>query len=153
MNGRKVSWAIAVGVVAILVAGLIDAVRSARTSGSAPIQTATAEESAARETAIPVQTTAEALPRCTAQNIGVSIDVLGGKRVRLATLEGGQDVQSRAGGDFSPGFEQLIDVPYLAKPQLSSCDRPGPFTAFVIVGPHSPQRKLSGSEVGCFRGG
>jgi hypothetical protein len=39
---------------------MIDAVHSSRPSGSAPIQTATAEDSAARETAIPVETTAEA---------------------------------------------------------------------------------------------
>jgi hypothetical protein len=74
--------------------------------------------------------------------------------VRLAAVdEAHPDVQSRVGGDFSPGFEQLIDIPYLAEPQLANCDRRGPFTAFVIVGPYSAQRKLSGSEVGCFRGG
>jgi hypothetical protein len=73
--------------------------------------------------------------------------------VRLAAVDEGSDVQSRVGGDFSPGFEQLIDIPYLAEPQLSSCDRRGPFTAFVIVGPYSAQRKLSGREVECFRGG
>jgi len=182
MNRRQLTRVIAAGVVAVLVAGTVDAVRSSKPSGSAPIQTATTEESAAREMAVPVEAT-QAFPRCTVQNIGVSIDVLGGtatvvvrhvwgrachlaslpvrlsvtdrvgRKVRLATLEGGEDGQSRVGGDFSPGFEQLIDVPYLAEPQLSNCDRPGPFTAFVIVGPHSAQRKLSGSEVGCFRGG
>jgi hypothetical protein len=72
-----------------------------------------------------------------------------GRRVRLATVGGGQDLQSRVAGDFAPGFEQLIDIPYLAEPPLTSCDRRGPFTAFVIVGPYSAQRKLSGSEVGC----
>jgi hypothetical protein len=66
----------------------------------------------------------------------------------------GRPVQARVAGDFSPGFEQLIDIPYLAEPQAGeSCDRKGPFTAFVIAGPYSSQRKLSGSEVGCFRGG
>ena len=71
-----------------------------------------------------------------------------------AVDEAHPNVQSRVGGDFSPGFEQLIDIPYLAEPQPGeSCDRRGPFTAFVIVGPHSAQRKLSGSEVGCFIGG
>jgi len=185
MARRQLTWAIAAGVIAVLIAGTVDAVRSSEPSGSAPIQTATTEESAAREAAIPVETTAEALPRCTVQNIGVSIDVLGGtaqvvvrhvwgrpchlappllvrlslddrvgRRVRLATLDEGSDVQARVGGDFSPGFEQLIDIPYLAEPQAGeSCDRKGPFTAFVIIGPYSAQRKLSGSEVGCFRGG
>ena len=77
-----------------------------------------------------------------------------GRRVRLATLAGGSVVQSHIGGDFTPGFEQLIDIPYLAEPTVDEgCDRRGPFTAFVIVGPYSAQRRLSGSEVGCFRGG
>jgi hypothetical protein len=123
------------------------------------------------------------LPLCTAQNIGVSIDVLGGtaavvvrhvwgrpcdlapltvrlgvtdlvgRRVRLASLSEGPVLPSHIEGDFAPGFEALIDIPYLAKPQLMSCASRGPFTAFVIVGPYSAQRKLSGSEVGCFRGG
>jgi hypothetical protein len=148
MARRQLTWAIAAGVIAVLIASTVDAVRSSEPSRSAPIQTATTEESAARQAAIPVETTAEALPRCTVQNIGVSIDVLGetaqvvvrhvwgrpchlappllvrlslddrvGRRVRLATLDEGSDVQARVGGDFSPGFEQLIDIPYLAEPQ------------------------------------
>ena len=143
MTPRQLTWAIAAGVIAVLIAGTVDAVRSSKPSGSAPIQTATTEESAAREAAIPVKTTAEALPRCTVQNIGVSIDVLGGtaqvvvrhvwgrpchlappllvrlsltdrvgRRVRLAAVdEAHPAVQARVGGDFSPGFEQLIDIP------------------------------------------
>jgi hypothetical protein len=182
MTRRQFTWVIAAGVIAVLVAGTIDAVRSSKPSGSASSRVVKTEESA-RETAIPVETTAEALPRCTDQNIGVSIDVLGGtatvvvrqvwgrpchlapltvrlgltdrvgRRVRLATGGEGPAVPSHVRGDFSSGFEKLINIPYLAEPQLANCDRKGPFTAFVIVGPYSAQRKLSGSEVGCFRGG
>lgn len=182
MLRTRLSWLVIGGVAVILVAAAVDAIRSPEPSASSP-RRETATERSAGKTTLAGATRPESLPRCTVQNIGVSIDVLGGmatvavrhvwgrpchlaplpvrlsvtdrvgRRVRLATLEGGEDVQSRAGGDFSPGFEQLIDVPYLAEPQLSNCDRPGPFTAFVIVGPHSAQRKLSGSEVGCFRGG
>ena len=178
MTRRRLTWVIATGVVAVLIAGAVDAVRSSE-PGSGPSRMVTTERSAAREMTTPVETTPEALPRCTVQNIGVSIDVLGGtatvvvrhvwgrachlaplpvrlsvtdrvgRRVRLATVGGGHDLQSRVAGDFSPGFEQLIDIPYLAEPQLTSCDRRGPFTAFVIIGPYSAQRKLSGSEVGC----
>lgn len=183
---QQLTWVIAGGVIAVLVAGTVDAVRSSEPSGSSPSRVATTERSGAREMAIPVETTAEALPRCTVQNIGASIDVLGGtaqvvvrhvwgrpchlappllvrlslddrvgRRVRLAAVdEAHPAVQARVGGDFSPGFEQLIDIPYLAEPQAGeSCDRKGPFTAFVIVGLYSAERKLSGSEVGCFRGG
>jgi hypothetical protein len=182
MTRRQLMWVIAAGVIAVLVAGTVDAVRS-EPSGSSPSPVATTEQSAAGATTIPVETTPEGFPRCTVQNIGVSIDLLGGtaavvvrhvwgrpchlapltvrlgvtnrvgRRVRLATLDEGPVVPSHIEGDFSPGFEELIDIPYLAKPQLTSCDSRGPFTAFVIVGPYSAQRKLSGSEVGCLRGG
>lgn len=185
MTRRQLTWVIAAGLIAILVAGTVDAVRSSESSGPNPSEVATTERSAAgEEVTIPVEATPEGLPRCTVQNIGVSIDVLGGtatvvvrhvqgrpcrlaplpvrlsltdrvgRRVRLTAVdEADPDVQSRVGDDFSPGFEQLIDIPYLAEPQLSNCTRKGPFTAFVIIGPYSAQRKLSGSEVGCFRGG
>ena len=184
MTRRQLTWVIATGLVAVLIAGAVDAVRSSE-PGSSPSRMVTTERSAARVMTIPVETTPEALPRCTVQNLGVSIEVMGGtatvvvrhvwgrpcqlthplpvslsvtdrvgRRVRLATLAGGEDLQSRVGGDFSPGFEQLIDIPYLAEPTVDEgCDRRGPFTAFVIVGPYSAQRRLSGSEVGCFRGG
>lgn len=182
MVRTRLSWLVIGGVAVILVAAVFEAIRSPGPSASSPRQE-TATERSAGKTRLTGVTRPESLSRCTVQNIVVSIDVLGGmatvavrhvwgrpchlaplpvrlsvtdrvgRRVRLATLEGGEDVRSRAGGDFSPGFEQLIDVPYLAEPQLSNCDRPGTFTAFVIVGPHSAQRKLSGSEVGCFRGG
>ena len=141
MDRRQLTWVIAVGVIAVLVAGMIDAVHSSRPLGSAPIETATTEESAARGTAIPVQTTAEALPRCTAQNIGVSIDVLGGtasvvmrhvwgrachlaslrvrlsvtdrvgRRVRLATLEGGQNFQLAPGAISHPASSSSSTFP------------------------------------------
>jgi hypothetical protein len=182
MTRRRLTWVIATGVIAILVAGTVDAIRSSEPLASSPSRE-TARERSARETTFAVVTTPESLPRCTVQNIAVSIDVLGGTatiavrhvwgrpcylaplpvrlsltdrlggRVRLATVEDGPDVQSRVGGDFSPGFERLIDIPYLANPQLASCNSRGPFTAFVIVGPYSAQRRLSGGEVGCFRGG
>jgi hypothetical protein len=178
MTRRRLTWVIAAGVLAVSVAVTVDAVRSSEPSGSDRNRAMT-EWSAGRETSA-AQRKHEPLPHCTAQNIGVSIDVLGGTatvvvqhvwgrpchlvpvpvrlsvtnrfggRVRLATVGGGgPDVQSRVGGEFSPGFEQLIDIPCLANPRLTGCNRGGPFTAFVIVGPHSAQRKLSGSEVGC----
>ena len=182
MRRTRLSWLAIGAVMVILVAAAVDAIRSSEPSASSSRRETVEKKSEGEPTVVPA-TAPESLPRCNAQNIGVSIDVLGGtatvavrhvwgrachlaslpvrlsvadrvgRRVRLATLDGREDVQSRVGGDFSPGFEQLIDVPYLAEPQLSNCDRPGPFTAFVTVGPHSAQRKLSGTEVGCFRGG
>jgi hypothetical protein len=184
MTRRQLTRVIAAGVIAVLVAGTVDALRSSEPSGSSPSRVATSERLAAGAMTIPAETTPEALPRCTAQNLGVSIDVLGGtaavvvrhvwgrpchlaplaarlsltdrvgRRVRLAAVdEAHPAVQASVAGDFSPGFEQLIDIPYLAEPQPGeSCDRKGPFTAFVNVGPYSAQRKLSGGEVGLLQG-
>ena len=134
----RFSWLVTGGVAVILVAAAVDAIRSSEPSASSSIRETTTERPAGL-------TTPESLPRCTAQNIGVSIDVLGGTativvrhvwgrpcqlaplpvrlsltnrlggRVPLATVEDGPDVQSRVGGDFSPGFERLIDIPYLAR--------------------------------------
>ena len=183
MLGTRLSWLVIGGVAVIVVAAAVDAIRSSEPSASSSTSRETATERSAGEATLVVVATPEGLPRCTVQNIGVSIDVLGGtatavvrhvrgrpchltplpvrllvsdragRRVRLAAVDEGPPVQTRVAGDFSPGFEQLIDIPYLAEPQLGDCDRAGPFTAFVIVGPYSAQRKLSGSEVDCFRGG
>ena len=179
MLRSRLSWLVIGAVAVILVAAAVDAFRSSEPSASSPSRETTTERPAG-ETTLAVVTTPESLPRCTVQNLALSIDVLGGTasivvrhvwgrachlaplpvrtsltnrfggRVRLATVGGGRpDVQSRVGGDFSPGFERLIDIPYLAHPPLANCNSRGPFTAFVIVGPYSAQRKLSGSEVGC----
>lgn len=66
-----------------------------------------------------------------------------GGPVRLTTAS-----ESVVAGTFAPDFERLINITYLPK-----CDQRGPFVAFVNVGPYSARRKLSGNEVGCFRGG
>jgi hypothetical protein len=172
------TWLIATGVIAVLFAGTVDAIRSSEPTASSPSRE-TARERSAGETTVVAVTTPQPLPYCTTQNIGVSIEVLGGTasvvvrhvwgrpcrltplsvrlsltnrfggRVRMATVGGDPDFQSRVGGDFSPGFERLVDIPYLANPPLTSCNSRGPFTAFVIVGPYSAQRKLTGREVGC----
>jgi hypothetical protein len=173
MTRGRLTWVIVTGVMAVLVAGTVDAVRSSEPWASSSSRETTTQQSAARETALPVETTPKSLPRCTAQHIGVSIDVLGerppsscatsgaarvislplpvrlsvtdrvGRRVRLSPQS-----ESVVKGDFAPGFERLIDITYLSK-----CDQRGPYTTFVIAGPYSAQRKLFGREVGCFRGG
>lgn len=182
MIRRRLTWIIVGAVIALVGAAVVD---SLRPSGSPASQPAHSKSGSVFEARDPILAPARVgLPRCTAQHIGVSIDVLGGtatvvvrhvwgsschlaplpvrlsvtdrvgRRVRLAGVdEAHPDVQARVRGDFFPGFEQLIGIPYLARPQLADCDAAGPFTAFVTVGPYSAQRKLSGSEVGCFRGG
>jgi hypothetical protein len=173
----RLTWVIVAGVVAVSVAGIVDALRSSEPPVSTPNTRPAMELPAAGQFTSPAGTVDAPLARCTAQQIAVAIDVLGGaativvrhvwgkpchlsrlpidltvkdragSRVRLPTTEG-SETQSRVGGDFSPGFEQLINITY-----LPNCDQRGPFDAFVNVGPYSARRKLSGNEVGCFRGG
>jgi hypothetical protein len=170
MTRARLTWVIVGGVGAVRVAGAVDAVRS-----SEPKARPAMEWSAARETTFPVVTT-EGLPRCTTRHLRVSIEVLGGTATivvrhvwggachlartpirllvsdrlgrRVGLEADGSESESVVEGDFSPDFERLIDIAY-----LQNCHQRGPFTEFVLFGPHSTQRKLPGSAVGCFRGG
>ena len=160
MARARLSWAIGGAVVLLAVVGTVDAVRSSEANAPRAMP-----RPAAREATFAPEPH-EALPRCTPQNIGVAVVVRHvwgrpchlaalpvrlsvtdrrGRRVRLET--DGSPSERAVDGDFAPGFERLIDIPYLA-----NCDERGPFAAFVIVGPHSAQRRLSAREVGCFRG-
>lgn len=177
MLRTRFTWVVVGGILALAVAGTVDALLGSE-SGTAPETGAgLPQPRSADALSVPAEVTTAPLPRCTAQQIAVSIDVLGGSatiavrhvwgspchlprlpidltvkdragnRVRLPTTEG-SETQSRVGGDFSPGFEQLINITY-----LPNCDQRGPFRAFVNVGPYFARRKLSGNEVGCFPGG
>ena len=174
----RFSWLVTGGVAVILVAAALDAIRSSEPSASSSIRETTTERSAGlttpeslprctfRNLAVSIDVLRGKAsvvlrhvwgrPCHLGPPLPVRLSVTNrfGGRVRLATaggvpVRGGPDVQSRVGGDFSPGFERLIDIPYLADPPLTNCNARGPFTAFVIVGPYSAGRKLSGSEVGC----
>lgn len=180
---RRLSWVVVGGVLALGVAGVIDTLRlsgsspSASEVGAAPTNEGRREFGAsAAESSIPAAAGDVPLPRCTAQQIGASIEVLSGtatiivrhvwggpchlprlpveltvkdragKPVRLVTDEG-REFEAGIGGDFSPNFERLMSIPYLHR-----CHR-GPVRAFLNVGPYTARRTLSGGEIGCFRGG
>jgi hypothetical protein len=163
---RRVTWVI-VGVLAVVVAvAAVDAMRSPESPGLRGTEKATTGEAVS----------SEPLPRCAAQQIAVSIEAPGGsativvrhawgKSCHLARLPIDLTVRDRAGrrvrllaadepsgvaGDFSPGFERLINITY--RPG-HYCNRPGPFVASVNVGPYFARRTLSASEIDCFRGG
>jgi len=122
--------------------------------------------SAARTTPMP-------LPRCSSEQLALSIEVLGGSPtavlrhvmgepcrltrvpVDLRVLDrAGNRVRRSYGGDqavdgkFFPDFERLLGITY-----LPTCEARGPYTAIATVGPYSARGKLSGREVGCFTGG
>ena len=114
---------------------------------------------------------ARPLPRCTHQQIAVSIEVLagiatnvvrhvGGGPCHLRPLRLGLTIRDRAGkrvwqgeiasafgGDFSSGSEQTVHFPI--PNDVPHCQRRDPFLARVTVGRYSARRKLSGSEIGC----
>jgi len=69
-------------VAVILVAAAVDTIRSSEPSAT--------ERSAAGEVTIPVEATPEGLPRCTVQNIAVSIEVLGGTATVVVRHVGGR---------------------------------------------------------------
>jgi hypothetical protein len=167
------AWLTRVIVAALVILGIVAAIEAVRSDSRA-------EPGSMRGDVRPAQprsqtgsaVTDEPSPRCTAQQLALAIDVLAGDATivlrhvwgsscRLGRLPVELTVKDRAGrrvrladtepgveGDFSPGFERLINITYLPR-----CGQRGPFDALVNVGPYTARRTLSGSEVGCFRGG
>jgi hypothetical protein len=171
----RLTWVVVGALTAIVVAATVDAFRSPGTPSLSPSKASVSASKAGSvfEARDSVRDGGSApLPRCTAQQIAVAIEAPGGsativvrhawgkpchlarlpidlavwdrtrRRVRLA------EVQSGVAGDFSRGFERLINITY-----LPNCDQRGPFLAVVNVGPYVARRTLSANEIGCFAGG
>jgi hypothetical protein len=177
----RLTWVVVGALAAIVVAAAVDAFRSPGRPSSSPSEASSVPVStggSAFEARDPVAGGETApLPRCTAQQIAMAIEVLGGsasivvrhvwgkpchlarlpidlavwdrtgRRVRLAEPRSGVP-QSGIAGDFSPRFERLVNITYLA-----DCDQRQPFLAVVNVGPYVARGTLSAKEIGCFRGG
>jgi hypothetical protein len=171
----RLTWVIVACLVALTSAAVVDSLRPNRSPAS---QTKPSKHGSVFEARDPLLAPSEtAQPRCTAAQIAVSIDVLGGTAVitvhhargqachlapvpvqlkiwdragnpvsLVASEEGAEN--PRVGGDFAPGYDQLVNITY-----LRSCNARGPFLAVATVGPHVARRTLSGDEVDCFRGG
>ena len=90
MLRTRLSWLVIGGVAVILVAAAVDTIRSSEPSASSPRRETATERSAAGEVTIPVEATPEGLPRCTVQNIAVSIEVLGGTATVVVRHVGGR---------------------------------------------------------------
>jgi hypothetical protein len=173
---RAVTWMIAGGLLAVAIAGTVDALRGSPSRPETVLRNPYLAPSQA-----PSAASTDRLPTCTTRQLALAFEILGGsatfvlrhvrgepchlprvpirftvrdragRRVRLVTAEG-LDGRSAVKGDFSPGFEQLINIPYL--PQCGpEAIPPGPFLASVRVGSYVARRTLSGSEVGCLGGG
>lgn len=168
----RLTWVVVGGILALSVAGVVDALLGSSETG----RSLTGDDGvgSARLT----ESTTASPPRCTSEQIAISIDTLGGvatiavrhargpschltalpvylkmwdragDRVRLVTPDENPEGRHRVAGDFSPGFEQLVTITYLLK-----CNQEGPFLAVATVGSHVARRTLSGDEVDCFRGG
>jgi hypothetical protein len=173
----RFTWVVLGGVLALVVAGAVYALRGSGSPGTAS-ETGAGQRRSADAFSVPAKNTTAPLPRCSAEQIVASIDVLGGRAttvvrhargracrlarlpvhlkmwdragnpVRLPTTEGAH-IPSRVGGDFSSGFERLLWIHRV----FPDCDQRGPFLVVVKVGPYVVRRTLSRDEVACFRGG
>jgi hypothetical protein len=179
MIRTRLTWIVVGGILALAVVGAVDALFSSGSSGTAPETGTALQPQSADAVSVPAESRAAPLPRCTSEQIAASIDVLGGSAtvavrhargrachlaslpvhlrvwdragepLRLPTTEGAE-IPSRVGGDFSRGFERLINITYFPP---WNCDERGPFLAVVKVGPYVARRPLSRDEIGCFTGG
>jgi hypothetical protein len=171
---KAVTWMIAGGLLAVAIAGTVDALRGSPSRPEPALRNPYLAPSPA-----PSAASTDRLPTCAKPQLALAFEILGGsatfvlrhvrgepchlprlpirftvrdqagRRVRLASAEGLG--QSAVKGDFSPGFEQLINITYL--PQCSpEAIPPGPFLVSVRVGPYVARHTLSGSEIGCFGG-
>jgi hypothetical protein len=164
MIRTRLTWVIVGAVVALLIAAGVDALRSSDRESSAPTTTASTTTVGRRA--------GSTLPRCTREQVAVSIEIRKGvativvrhvganpcdlryRRFRLTIRDRagnviGQWGGARFGGDFSPGSEQTFSLP-----AVWHCDRRGPFLALATVGPYGARRsKLSRSEITCAREG
>jgi hypothetical protein len=177
MMRKALTWIIAGGLLAVAIAGTVDALRDSPSRPEPLLRNPYLAPSQA-----PPAATTDRLPTCTTPQLALAFEILGGsgtfvlrhvrgehchlpglpirfnvrdragRRVRLVTPPSGLDDQSAVNGDFSPGLEQLINITYLPECGPEAIP-PGPFLVSVRVGPYVARRTLSGSEIGCFGGG
>jgi len=181
MTRTRLTWVVVGGLIALFVVGLIDSLNSLRSRESRIFEPGGRSGSVfeARDPALAPSTVS--LPPCTDEQIGVSIEVLGGSAVvvvrhmfgkpcHLAWRQVEVAVNDRADnpvrfvpganeetkgsleGDFTPGFERLLGFNHLANCDLPNGQR-GPFTAKVWVGENYVERRLAGDAIGCWQGG
>src|ERR687891_220206 len=175
----RLTWVVLGALAAIVVVAAVDAFRSSGTRSSSPSKASSVPvppgEPPVTELPPVVEVPPVEPPRCTAQQIAVAIEVLGGsasivvrhvwgKPCHLARLPIDLAVWDRTGrrvrlvrsgvaqsgiaGDFSPRFERLIDITY-----VRDCDYRGPFLAVVNVGPYGARATLSAKEIHCVTRG
>jgi hypothetical protein len=173
----RLTWAVLGVVLALAVAAAVYALRGSASPGSAS-ETEVGQRRSADAFSIPEENTTAPLPRCSAEQIAASIDVLGGRATiavrhvrgkachlarlpvqlrmwdragnpeHLPTSEGAH-IPFQVGGDFRSNFERLLWIHRV----FPDCDQLGPFLVVANVGPYVVRRTLSRNEVACFRGG
>jgi hypothetical protein len=172
---KAVTWMITGGLGTLAILGTVDALRGSPSRSKPVLRNPYLAPSPA-----PSAATTDRLPTCNTPQLALAFEILGGsatfvlrhvrgepchlprlpihftvrdragRRVRLVNAE--SLGQSAVKGDFSPGFEQLINITYLRQCGPEAIP-PGPFLVSVRVGPYVARRTLSGSEIGCFGGG
>jgi hypothetical protein len=173
---RPLTWLVAVGVLAIGLVAILDAVKA---SSSDPEAAPTNPFIAPA----PAAASLERLPTCTTRQLELVIEIPGGSAaVALRHVSGSPChlrrlpvkvwVRDRSGhlvrlvaghvgealtgtpfrGDFTPAFEQLRNITFLPRCTPETTPR-GPFVLSARAGPYHAHRKISGKEIGCFGGG
>jgi hypothetical protein len=158
----RLGWVIVGALISLILVGTVDAFLSSDEEDSGSKETTEPDALVDRGGTSPREEAEdEPLPPCTAQQLAVSIDLMGGspfiavshawgnpchlRRVPIdMTVKDrtGRPVwrawsESGVGGDFSPDFVRLIGINY-----QRPCGRPRPLVAFVNVGAYSTRRKL-----------
>ena len=172
----RLTWVLG-GVLALVVAGAVYVLRGSASVGSAS-EPGAGQRRPAEAFSVRAENTTAPLPRCSAEQIAASIDVLGGSAtiavrrarggachlarlpvhlkmwdragnpVHLPTVEGAH-IPSQVGGDFTSNFERLIWIHRV----FPDCDQRGPFLVVAKIGPYIVRQTLPSNEVACFRGG
>jgi hypothetical protein len=174
----RLTWVIVGGLVALFLVGLIDSLRSRESHIFEP-GGRSGSVFEARDPGLAPSTVS--LPACTEEQIGVSIEVLGGRaavvvrhmfgnpchlarrRIEVAVNDrtdnpvrvvpgADEETDGSVEGDFTPGFQRLLGFNHLANCDLPNGQR-GPFTVKVWVGENYVERRLAGDEIGCWQGG
>ena len=118
----------------------------------------------------------ERLPRCTTPQLALAMKVVDGSAMLVLRRVAGEPCHhgqshigltvldqsghkvtlfghgtgprsSTAPADFTPGFVQLMKIPY-----TESCDPAGSYLAVATVGPYEARRTVSGTEITCNHG-
>jgi hypothetical protein len=168
---RTLTWVVVGGIVSLLVVGAVDALRPSGTPTSASKTTAAPKRPAGDQISLPVETESVPPPRCTAQQLALTIENLGGGPalallhvwaepcrtprlpIEVALLDrAGHSVEATVG--IQPAFPPTtlssnvaLSAPFTF---VYLCGEPKPVFAVADAGPYSARGRLPRSYGACL---